>query len=72
MESVPTVAPVDPTLSEDVVVENKPYIRLGTLADLDKMVDVSCHAFSRDPVFNYMANLKEVCKLWPAVAKSSS
>lgn len=65
MDEATAVTPVtvDPTPSGDVAAEHKPYIRLGTLKDLDKMVDVACHAFNRDPVFNYMGNLKEVCKL---------
>ncbi|KAF5329801.1 hypothetical protein D9619_009072 [Psilocybe cf. subviscida] len=61
MDEATAVTPVtvDPTPSGDVAAEHKPYIRLGTLKDLDKMVDVACHAFNRDPVFNYMGNLKE-------------
>lgn len=74
MDSTAAVATVDPKPSGvDVTVENKPYIRLGTLKDLEEMVDVACHAFSRDPVFNYMGNLKEVCKLrFLGSAKSES
>ncbi|KAF8970637.1 hypothetical protein BDZ97DRAFT_1652308 [Flammula alnicola] len=38
----------------------QPYIRLATLEDLDKIVDIAGCAFIHDPVINYFGNVKKV------------